>query len=61
MSNQVIELFIQDGNWYAKSSDFIKDFDTDTIPTAYRSGAPADLVFSTISKLNPEATIVQHI
>lgn len=54
-----ITLFRQSGSWYARFSDpgVRHAFGSDTIPTAYTSSAPADVVWRQISDLNPDAIV----
>ena len=57
---QTIQLYLQDEVWLAKHSEpsILELFETDVLPTAFRSGTDAYQVLEAICRLNPDKTVV---
>ena len=54
-----IELFIENGQWFAKFSDpaIVELFETDTIETGFTSDMQDKAVLTAISNLNPNSNV----
>lgn len=55
-----LTLFKANGSWLIKTTDkeVMDLFGTDTIPTAFTSNAPVNMVKEAISRLNPNSHIL---
>ena len=58
-----ITLYIGNGCWMMKtdSSEVMRLFGGDTLPTAFMSSCPAEIVIAEIKRLNPDAIIVNEL